>query len=230
MRTTQNKAGVLNIRSGVVDADDPDRACNRKRCRSTTTSDLRLRAWQPYRRSCTASLSITRRRAARAGLCPPRRLEAPALYSALTWNVSTLGAGPLVGSDRADPCSSGAVTRQDMAGRVGRQRVAGPPPPQHPWARDGPRGDVLCRPGIGRGRGRLRAGDRLCVLRRGTVLSLRSSVPALEARLLDGASSFLAGHCDWTPTSAPRALANEDAFYRLCVCGCGSSAPARVML
>ena len=207
MRTTQNKAGVLNIRSGVVDADDPDRACNRKRCRSTTTSDLRLRAWRPYRRSCTASLSITRRRAARAGLCPPRRLEAPALYSALTWNVSTLGAGPLVGSDRADPCGSGAVTRQDMAGRVGRQRVAGPPPPQHPWARDGPRGDVLCRPGIGRGRGRLRAGDRLCVLRRGTVLSLRSSVPALEARLLDGASSFLAGHSDCAPKPAQGAAA-----------------------
>ena len=68
-------------------------------------------------------------------------------------------------------------------------------------------GDVLCRPGIGRGRGRLRAGDRLCVLCRGTVLSLRSSVPALEARLLDGASSFLAGHSDCAPKPAQGAAA-----------------------
>ena len=31
MRTKQAKAGVLNTRSGVFDADDPGRACNRKR-------------------------------------------------------------------------------------------------------------------------------------------------------------------------------------------------------
>ncbi len=31
MRNKQNKAGVLNTRSSVFDADDPGRACNRKR-------------------------------------------------------------------------------------------------------------------------------------------------------------------------------------------------------
>ena len=33
MRTTHNKVGVLNVRSGVFDTDDPGRDCNRKRRR-----------------------------------------------------------------------------------------------------------------------------------------------------------------------------------------------------
>ena len=231
MRTTQNKVGVLDIRSGVVDADDPDRACNRKRCRSTTTSDLRLRAWQPYRRSCTASLSITRRRAARAGLCPPRRLEAPALYSALTWNVSTLGAGPLVGSDRADPCSSGAVTRQDMAGRVGRQRVAGPPPPSAPV---GPR----WAPGGTCYAGRVLEGD-VVVCARATayascagVLCCPCVAPCLPSRPVSSTARARSSRGTATVPrhrSRPRGPRLNAYSMPLCVSGRGSSPPARLL-
>ena len=52
-----------------------------------------------------------------------------------------------------------------------------------------------------------RADYRLCVLRRGTVRLLRSSVLAPGARLHDGAGSFLAGHSDCAPTPAQGAAA-----------------------
>jgi hypothetical protein len=47
MRTKQAKAGVLNTRSGVFDADDPGRACNRKRRgRSDGDIDETRRRWK----------------------------------------------------------------------------------------------------------------------------------------------------------------------------------------
>jgi hypothetical protein len=53
----------------------------------------------------------------------------------------------------------------------------------------------------------LRAGDLICVLRTGTVLLLRSTVPAPGARLLDGAGSFLAEYSDCAPKPAQGAAA-----------------------
>ena len=229
MRTTQNKAGVLNIRSGVVDADDPDRACNRKRCRSTTTSDLRLRAWQPYRRSCTASLSITRRRAARAGLCPPRRLEAPALYSALTWNVSTLGAGPLVGSDRADPAArEQLLIRTWLAGWDVSESLDLPPLSTRGPAM-GPGGTCYA--------GRVLEGD-VVVCARATayascagVLCCPCVAPCLPSRPVS--STARARSSRGTATvhrSRPRGPRLNEAYPKpLCVSGRGSSPPAPLL-
>ena len=97
-----------------------------------------------------------------------------------------------------------------------------------PWAKQvftGPRGLVLG--GTERRLGQ-RAVYRLCVLRRGTVLLLRSSGPALGARLLDGAGSILAGPSDGHRRRPRGPWLNEEIFKPLCVFDRGSSPPARV--
>ena len=53
------------------------------------------------------------------------RGEAPALFSALTWDASTFGWAALARWwDLTGPTPAGAVARLDLAGRVGSQRAA----------------------------------------------------------------------------------------------------------